>query len=122
MLLLLPGGCRVQSHSIEVKQVYYPKNSESKANYDSCRRPDGGYGGLLSATFYTIEEASGFFDALATAKGPSLGTNFTLCSPYTLLAHYRELDWVSWCSISPPCPWPTNGMRRRQVLVLKRLW
>jgi cystathionine gamma-synthase len=30
-----------------------------------------------------------FFDALDTHKGPSLGTNFTLACPYTLLAHYR---------------------------------
>lgn len=34
------------------------------------------------------------FDALETAKGPSLGTNFTLCCPYTLLAHYGELEWA----------------------------
>lgn len=35
------------------------------------------------------------FDALETAKGPSLGTNFTLCCPYTLLAHYGELEWAA---------------------------
>jgi cystathionine gamma-synthase len=28
------------------------------------------------------------------AKGPSLGTNFTLVCPYTLLAHYNELPWA----------------------------
>jgi cystathionine gamma-synthase len=36
-----------------------------------------------------------FFDALDTVKGPSLGTNFTLSSPYVILAHYGELEWVS---------------------------
>lgn len=35
------------------------------------------------------------FDTLETEKGPSLGTNFTLCCPYTLLAHYGELDWAA---------------------------
>jgi cystathionine gamma-synthase len=35
-----------------------------------------------------------FFDALNVFKGPSLGTNFTLACPYTLLAHYTELDWA----------------------------
>lgn len=29
------------------------------------------------------------------AKGPSLGTNFTLACPYTILAHYAELDWAA---------------------------
>ena len=45
-------------------------------------------------TFYTTEDAVAFFDAIDTAKGPSLGTNFTLTSPYAILAHYGELEWV----------------------------
>lgn len=45
-------------------------------------------------TFFTIEDAIEFFDTLDVAKGPSLGTNFTLASPYTLLAHYGELEWA----------------------------
>lgn len=36
-----------------------------------------------------------FFDALDVAKGPSLGTNFTLGCPYTLFAHYGERDWAA---------------------------
>lgn len=48
----------------------------------------------MSVTFPTKEDVTTFFDALETAKGPSLGTNFTLSSPYTLLAHYGELEWV----------------------------
>ena len=42
----------------------------------------------------TPEAAIAFHDALDVAKGPSLGTNFTLCCAYTLLAHYSELDWA----------------------------
>jgi cystathionine gamma-synthase len=42
-----------------------------------------------------MEEAVRFFDAVETAKGPSLGTNFTLTSPYTILAHYGELEWAA---------------------------
>lgn len=99
-----------------MKQVHYPKYSPTRAFYDRCKRPTGGYGGLLSATFYSTEDATKFFDHLDTAKGPSLGTNFTLrlvaligapergtsvltckmnSSPYVLLAHFTELDWVS---------------------------
>ena len=62
----------------EVKEVYYPKYSPTRHYYDQCRTPTGGYGGLLSITFWSTSDAIVFFDALATAKGPSLGTNFTL--------------------------------------------
>lgn len=84
------------NHIGPVKQVYYPKCSPTKEFYDNCRCPDRGYGGLLSITFYTTEDAVLFFDEIKTAKGPSLGTNFTLSSPYTLLAHYGELEWVGY--------------------------
>ncbi|KAF2176403.1 cystathionine gamma-synthase-like protein [Zopfia rhizophila CBS 207.26] len=78
-----------------VKQVNYPKYSPTRSFYDKCRTPNGGYGGLLSATFYSTQDAVTFFDSLDTVKGPSLGTNFTLSSPYVILAHYGELDWCA---------------------------
>jgi len=68
-------GCLIVSI---VKEVNYPKYSPTRAFYDKCRNPKGGYGGLLSATFYSKQDAATFFDNLDTAKGPSLGTNFTL--------------------------------------------
>lgn len=61
-----------------MKAVYYPKVVDSKPFYDACRTANGGYGGLLSATFHTTEEVTAFYDNLDTEKGPSLGTNFTL--------------------------------------------
>jgi cystathionine gamma-synthase len=73
----------------------YPKYSDTKAFYDVCKLPEGGYGGLLSATFYGIGDAEAFYDHLDTHKGPSLGTNFTLSSPFVLLAHNAELDWAA---------------------------
>jgi cystathionine gamma-synthase len=42
-----------------------------------------------------------FYDGLDVAKGPSLGTNFTLICPYTLLAHYHELDFALSCNVPP---------------------
>lgn len=78
-----------------VKNVYYP-TLNSRENYDVCKRePDGGYGGLFSLTFHSPRAAEAFYDALACAKGPSLGTNFTLASPFVILAHYTELDWAA---------------------------
>ncbi|KAF6219299.1 hypothetical protein HO133_005124 [Letharia lupina] len=61
-----------------VKEVYYPKYSATREFYDQYRNADKGYGGLLSVTLRTPEQAVIFFDELETAKGPSLGTNFTL--------------------------------------------
>lgn len=84
-----------------VKQVYYPKLVPSKVNYDACRNADGGYGGLLSVTFARPEQAIAFFDSLQVEKGPSLGTNFTLACPYTILAHYLEMDWTSSYGVEP---------------------
>ena len=87
--------CETLKASPIVKQIYYPKYSETRGFYDDCRNKNGGYGGLLSITFKSTAQAVTFFDKLETAKGPSLGTNFTLSSPYVILAHYGELDWAA---------------------------
>ncbi|OTA95949.1 hypothetical protein M434DRAFT_393242 [Hypoxylon sp. CO27-5] len=84
-----------------VTKVYYPKYNESRPNYEVCKLPNGGYGGLLSCTLKTKAHAMAFYDALETAKGPSLGTNFTLTSPYVVLAHYQELDWAAGYGVDP---------------------
>jgi cystathionine gamma-synthase len=54
---------------------------------------------LLSFTFHK-DHAVAFFDRNDTAKGPSLGTNFALTSPYVVLAHYWELDWAAGSGVS----------------------
>lgn len=69
---------RTELTQILVKNVYYPKFNPSRRFYDDRRTIRGGYGGLLSVTFHSAAHAVTFFDALETAKGPSLGTNFTL--------------------------------------------
>ena len=84
----------------EVARIYYP-DRETVANYEQLRRPSGGYGGLISIVLRGgEEEARRFYDALRVSKGPSLGTNFTLACPYTLLAHYEELAWAESCGVS----------------------
>jgi len=92
----------LQSHPL-VTRVYYPacNDADSRRNYDACRLPRGGYGGLLSFTMVSEAHAVAFYDALETAKGPSLGTNFTLTSPYVILAHYQELDWAASFGVEP---------------------
>lgn len=93
--------CDVLSASPLVKDVYFPKLNPSRPNYEACKLPTGGYGGVLSVTFHDRKQAIVFYDMVETAKGPSLGTNFTLTSPYVLLAHYQELDWAAGYGVDP---------------------
>jgi cystathionine gamma-synthase len=97
--------------------VFYPKCNPSRRYYDEYRTPNGGYGGLLSAVFYCEDDAVRFFDAIETAKGPSLGTNFTLVSPYTLLAHYTELGWAAKFGVEKSLVRISVGLEDRDVLV-----
>ena len=68
-----------------VKEVFYPEYSQTRPFFEEFQTSDGGYGGLFSVTFHSTAAAIKFFDSLATAKGPSLGTNFTLRSAFTCL-------------------------------------
>jgi len=80
----------------DVETVYYPK---SAPRYEEVR--SGGYGGLMSIILDSHMCQRTFYDALDVAKGPSLGTNFTLVCPYTLLAHYHELDFAMSYKVPP---------------------
>ena len=54
-----------------------------------------GFGGLFSIVLrHAAATSAPFYDAVRISKGPSLGNNFSLLCPYTLLAHYAELDWA----------------------------
>lgn len=82
----------------KVQQVHYPKYVDAELYKRHARpTPDGayGYGGLFSLILHSEEAAQRLFDALQIAKGPSLGTNFTLACPYTIIAHYGELEWAA---------------------------
>lgn len=93
--------CEILLTHPSVTQVYYPKYNESRPNFEAVKTSGGGYGGLVSCSFKSKDHAELVFDALETAKGPSLGTNFTLSSPYVILAHYQELDWARGFGVDP---------------------
>ncbi len=86
--------CEFLSTHPSVESVYYPSITDREI-YDRFKRPDGGYGGLFS---FVLKDAAnvteGFFDALEITKGPNLGTSFSLCCPFTMIAHYNELEWA----------------------------
>lgn len=77
-----------------ISSVHYPSISEGSKHYEEIRTPNGGYGGLLSIVFKNPNASVVFYDNLRLYKGPSLGTNFTLVSPYSILAHFAELNEI----------------------------
>lgn len=112
------------SHTPAIKDVFYPKYV-TREKYDICRikTPDvddgkvGGFGGLFSLTFTSMEASKAFFDALPCYKGPSLGTNFTLACPFTILAHYTELDWAAQFGVEAGIVRISVGMEDKETLL-----
>ncbi|EEY67429.1 cystathionine gamma-synthase, putative [Phytophthora infestans T30-4] len=95
---------KLQKHPL-VKDVFYPTLGDAKTLYDpflnaSDEKEKPRYGPLFSVVLHGgLKPAKAFYNAIAVAKGPSLGTNFTLSCPYTLLAHFGELDFVESCGV-----------------------
>ncbi len=87
-----------------IASVWHPSLTQTE-NYTQIMRKKGGYGGLLSIVLANPKKAPKVYDALKLSKGPSFGTPFTLVSPYTLLAHYQELEWTENCGV------PANLLR-----------
>lgn len=82
-----------------VARVWHARE-QGGAGYEFIRRVGGGYGCLFSFLLKDSATASpAVYDALRVCKGPSLGTHFTLVCPYTLLAHYDELEWAESCGV-----------------------
>ena len=102
-------------------RIYYPKylpdmtddneedlrnndNYESLLNHSLADRGQPhtpGYGGLMAILLHPHICQRTFYDRLDLSKGPSLGTDFTLVCPYTLLAHYHELDFAMSYDVQP---------------------
>ena len=86
---------------VELKTVMHPDNWES---FSKIKKGEA-IPGLIAMVF--DKELSHYYDQLPLAKGPSLGTTFTLAMPYVFLAHYEEtksqqgLDKLSELGINP---------------------
>ena len=83
-----------------IERVWYPK-WEFGEMYETVRRPDGGWSSIITFLPKNADtESPRIYNALRVCKGPSLGTGFTIACPFTLLAHYSELEWAESCGIS----------------------
>ena len=104
---------------IALSKVYYPKYI-THDNFLSSKRkesPESGYGGLFSVTFTSLAASKAFFDTLECCKGPSLGTNFTLACPYTVLAHYLELEWAAGYEVEEGLVRVSVGLENEKTLL-----
>ncbi|KAG8424273.1 Cystathionine gamma-synthase [Metarhizium acridum] len=108
--------CATLQQHASVKDIFYPKCNPSRHHYDEYRLPNRGYGGLLSIVFHSRQQAQAFYDSMEIAKGPSLGTNFTLGSPYVLLAHYQELAWAAQFGVAEDLVRISVGLEDTDVL------
>lgn len=89
---------RFSQHPL-VESVYYP--SLSVPDFHRIADEPQCSGGLMSIVLRDAANTTPvFFDHLEVCKGPNLGTVFTLCCPYTILAHYTELDIVEKYGVS----------------------
>lgn len=73
----------------QIKQILSVEKGKSKRNYEKIATSNK-IPGLVSLVFHG--DLSYYYDFLEVAKGPSLGTEFTLAMPYVYLAHYDLLQ------------------------------
>jgi cystathionine gamma-synthase len=84
-----------------IERVYYPGLAPSPVYHALCK-PGGGYGAVLSfLPCGAAVNSPRIYETLRISRGISLGTSYSLISPYVQLAHYHELDWARACGIDP---------------------
>ncbi|MFA7084265.1 MAG: PLP-dependent transferase [Arcobacteraceae bacterium] len=69
-----------------IKKIHAPTLNETSKYYKELMKDENAYGGVISLEFNLPFQ--NVYDTLNFAKGPSLGTEFTLLMPYVYLAHY----------------------------------
>ena len=82
---LLYNFLKKQPKVLEIKSVFHEASSENFSKIQIGNNVPG----LLSVVF--DKDLAFYYDKLQVAKGPSLGTEFTLAMPYVYLAHYEYL-------------------------------
>ena len=108
----------LQTHHL-VSHVNYPTMVASTALYERYRRPNGGYGSLISMVFKDPDSAIQFYNTIDLCKGPSLGANFTLVLPYSQLAHAFELDWAESQGMAKHIVRISVGLEEKSTLISK---
>ena len=99
-----------------VERVFHSMN-DKRGVYDYFLKPGGGHCSLLSFVLKDKSKTPEFYDSLQFCKGASIGTNFTLISPYTMMAHYDELAWAEECGVDRNLIRVACGMESEEVII-----
>lgn len=83
--ILLYDFLKTQPQVLQIKSVFHKNSVENYSKIQIGKNVPG----LLSVVF--DKDLAFYYDKLQVAKGPSLGTEFTLAMPYVYLAHYEYL-------------------------------
>ncbi len=92
-----------------IDKIYYCLSSENEKNYKVAMIDKQSYSGLISVTFN--KDFRTIYDNLNFAKGPSLGTEFTLLMPYVYLAHYDYIQTAKGREFLKQIALPINLLR-----------
>lgn len=93
------------SESPNISELFSVYTGTSRENWNKIKRHENSFCGVLS--FVPEGDFSSFYDSINLPKGPSLGSEFPLLMPYTLLAHYKEtktekgLSYLKQIGLSP---------------------
>ena len=74
---------------------------------------------MISFTRKEADKTAALYEAMQFCKGPSLGTDYTLLCPYTMLAHYREMAWARSCGVSEALLRFSVGREPEEVLLAR---
>lgn len=83
--ILLLDYLKTKTNVLEIKSVFHENSIENFSKIQKGKLVPG----LISVVF--DKDLAFYYDKLKLAKGPSLGTEFTLAMPYVYLAHYNYL-------------------------------
>ena len=92
-----------------IDEIFYCLNPKYASNYQKLMIDENSYTGIVSVTFK--KDFKEVYDKLNFAKGPSLGTEFTLLMPYTYLAHYDLITSKSGNKFLQDIGLPVNLLR-----------
>lgn len=99
-----------------VGRVYHSSN-DTGGVYDYFLKPEGGQCSILSFVLKDKSQTPKFYDSLEFCKGPSIGTNFTLICPFTMMAHYDELPWAEECGVDRNLIRVSCGLEPEEVII-----
>ena len=92
-----------------IDEIFYCLNPKYASNYQKLMIDENCYTGIISVTFK--KDFKEIYDKLNFAKGPSLGTEFTLLMPYTYLAHYDLITSIDGNNFLNKIGLPINLLR-----------